>query len=866
MRHPWKPLFDYELTWVPDALQWAAERHARKRHFMGAKLIERRNECEEATQRTAEIQGRIWGEWLDQVEEDVTVDCDCVRFSSVQPIEDISTVALLAMDVSGFLPGGAAIDNFQVLHRVFEEFDAACEAAEVTKVKSSGTTYIATGRPLALSSGLSAEDQVLRLLRFLSRCCDVCEGSGTSLQIAAAVHVGRAVGAFPGLTRSRFDLYGSTVTKVLQVKNRTQPGRIALTDAAAKIIGADAFASAPIESLPAVESKGGIFEDANDSFVWEPSEMVLGVDDEGEDLPPTSVQVLPSRRASVDAAVAEARRSSLVAKGLAGLTLHAAGEGIGKRGNKVLRADSGAGPNPNMGFFGENTADGNGNGDGDAMELDSLVLDVDDEEAFGGAERALAAASAAMWRRSLCFRDAALERAYMAFYGNYAAARMRWAAVPFAFWLMVFSGEGGQVPSSTGEEAAGRSAKIQVGVVVLWGSFFTVLSFLPRKWVVLTARPLAIFGIAVLVMLFCWLGVETSNVYFYGGYAIPMLVYTFLVSKILYRWACFAGALIILAHTTSGASNIEWELGGPPLVGDWFAFVCYFMVPGMVQLATVCYHSEKEARAGFHVQMEVHQTLEQLNDERAKREQSLLMVLPPGVLRGLREGVTVESFAECGVLVADFGALSAELGGAEQPHGAVTALCEAFAHFDKTLIRGKGALPHIEKVKTMDDQYVCVSGFLQTTEARDGEDSGSEMARRRSSHVAQLLALAGRLHRASQGVRELSRFKGAKLRIGIHVGPLMGGVIGSAQVTYDVFGDAVMMAQRARSNCGEARQGTVLSAAARAHVRAHAARMGGADCEFGGRALPAISDEPIADELGSGEEFFHVAKDWKIMV
>ena len=47
------------------------------------------------------------------------------------------------------------------------------------------------------------------------------------------------------------------------------------------------------------------------------------------------------------------------------------------------------------------------------------------------------------------------------------------------------------------------------------------------------------------------------------------------------------------------------------------------------------------------------------------------------------------------------------------------------------------------------------------------------------------------------------KYKGIKLRIGIHSGPVVAGVIGQKKFTYDLWGDSVKIASRMESHCIE---------------------------------------------------------------
>jgi len=126
----------------------------------------------------------------------------------------------------------------------------------------------------------------------------------------------------------------------------------------------------------------------------------------------------------------------------------------------------------------------------------------------------------------------------------------------------------------------------------------------------------------------------------------------------------------------------------------------------------------------------------------------------------------------------------ADLSGFTPAAGAVTAnelvayLDELFSGFDG-LSRRFG----VDKIKTIGDSYMAAG-------ALSGDARGGAIA-------VGTLALALRDYAAN--FRSLGGIK-LSLRVGIHSGPLVAGVIGDLRVSYDVWGDTVNLAQRLESH------------------------------------------------------------------
>lgn len=85
----------------------------------------------------------------------------------------------------------------------------------------------------------------------------------------------------------------------------------------------------------------------------------------------------------------------------------------------------------------------------------------------------------------------------------------------------------------------------------------------------------------------------------------------------------------------------------------------------------------------------------------------------------------------------------------------------------------------VEKVKTIGDAYLAVSG---------GNSSSAHGARDAIEFSRQLI----------REIADLARESGidVQVRVGIHTGPVVGGVIGSQRLAYDYWGDTMNIASR----------------------------------------------------------------------
>jgi adenylate cyclase len=173
--------------------------------------------------------------------------------------------------------------------------------------------------------------------------------------------------------------------------------------------------------------------------------------------------------------------------------------------------------------------------------------------------------------------------------------------------------------------------------------------------------------------------------------------------------------------------------------------------------------------------LEKKRLLDELRAEKDRSEALLLNILPRTVVDRIKQGATViaDRFENVTILfsdLVDFTSIAARL----SPEETVSLLELIFCRFD-TLAARYG----VEKIKTTGDGYMVAGGL---TEGRtDNVVATAEMA----------LEMLDIVEAARRAVGEP-----LQLRIGLHTGGLVAGVIGTYKFAYDVWGDAVNTAKR----------------------------------------------------------------------
>ena len=163
-----------------------------------------------------------------------------------------------------------------------------------------------------------------------------------------------------------------------------------------------------------------------------------------------------------------------------------------------------------------------------------------------------------------------------------------------------------------------------------------------------------------------------------------------------------------------------------------------------------------------------------------KSDRLLLNIIPKPIIERLKQNsaAIADDFEDVTVLFADIVGFT-ELSSKISPIELVGLLNRIFSEFDR-LAEQHG----LEKIKTIGDAYM-VAGGLPEPQANHAQ-AAARMSIDMQHEVAQFTT------RENQSIA---------LRIGIHTGPVVAGVIGSRKFSYDLWGDTVNIASRMES-CG----------------------------------------------------------------
>ncbi|XP_042145945.1 guanylate cyclase soluble subunit beta-2 [Ixodes scapularis] len=170
-----------------------------------------------------------------------------------------------------------------------------------------------------------------------------------------------------------------------------------------------------------------------------------------------------------------------------------------------------------------------------------------------------------------------------------------------------------------------------------------------------------------------------------------------------------------------------------------------------------------------------------LREDKRRTEDLLCSIFPAGVARSLCQNLPVEAekFELVSCLFSDIVGFTALCGSENvQPMDIVRLLNRLYVQFDSlTGVHG------VYKVETIGDAYVVVSGVPEFLE----------------DHADRLVAMGLAMQAVTRTVRSPVEGHSIEIRIGIHSGPAMAGVVGTQMPRYCLFGHTVTLANRVES-------------------------------------------------------------------
>lgn len=218
----------------------------------------------------------------------------------------------------------------------------------------------------------------------------------------------------------------------------------------------------------------------------------------------------------------------------------------------------------------------------------------------------------------------------------------------------------------------------------------------------------------------------------------------------------------------------------------WFVIIFYILFPALMVVGIIKYrvNQVKAQKELLEVQVRerTHEVIKQkelLEVEKEKTEALLLNILPAETAEELKAKgrATARKYRMASIMFTDFKSFT-KIAEEIKPEDLVAELDNYFKKFDEIIEKYD-----IEKIKTIGDAYMCAGGIP---------------IRNKSNPIDIVLAALEiqRFMKVYNKNKEDNGGKGWGLRIGVHTGSVIAGVVGIKRFAYDIWGDSVNIASR----------------------------------------------------------------------
>ncbi|MEN8203465.1 MAG: adenylate/guanylate cyclase domain-containing protein [Bacteroidota bacterium] len=217
----------------------------------------------------------------------------------------------------------------------------------------------------------------------------------------------------------------------------------------------------------------------------------------------------------------------------------------------------------------------------------------------------------------------------------------------------------------------------------------------------------------------------------------------------------------------------------PPFYKSWYAYIIYSFLFLIFLFLLRKWQLLSLQRAESRISLRIQSKIQDLTREKEKSDKLVAEVIPERTASQLKAvgKAKWDKYERATVLFSDiqgFTKIAEEM----NPEALIDELDKFFFHFDSVVEKY-----NIEKIKTIGDAYMAAGGI----------------PKKNSTNPVEVVLAALEMQTYMTQLKS-SKAKIWDLRIGIHTGPVIAGVVGHKKVSYDIWGDTVNTASRMESS------------------------------------------------------------------
>lgn len=257
-----------------------------------------------------------------------------------------------------------------------------------------------------------------------------------------------------------------------------------------------------------------------------------------------------------------------------------------------------------------------------------------------------------------------------------------------------------------------------------------------------------------------------------SSFTVPVLIFIVFFGSYMVRLRWIATMVVSFIYSLAFQLYMTFEA---ELDMKSIAIYAFIMWLTWFFAAVAGHVSELKDRIRFMQRRTIHAQQKVIENEKEESEKLLLNILPAFIAQRLKsgEGIVADKHDDASILFADmvgFTQFSSEMPAEEL----IQILNRVFSEFDALTEKHE-----LEKIKTIGDGYMVAGGLIQS----------------RENHLRRVLNLGMEMIHFIDNDSTLKQM-GIQVRIGIHAGPVVAGVIGTRKFSYDLWGDTVNTGSR----------------------------------------------------------------------